>query len=101
MVVALIGYRMWAYFHRYAVATSRDDIQMNVLVVLAVGVGIVVVPVGIALGLLVAAVLERGVGRLQRRRPEYLASRVKDAQAGGASWVTRRNTAGKDGPLPL
>lgn len=94
MAIVFVGYRTWAYFHRYAVATSRADIQIDVLAVLAVGFGIVLVPLGMALGLLAAAVIERGVGLHRRRRPEYLASRAGDRTeetgAGGASWVTRR-----------
>ena len=90
LAIVFVGYRMWDYFHRYAVATSRADIQINVLAVLAIGIGIVLVPLGIALGLLAAVVIERGLGLLRRRRPEYLASRAEDPKAGGASWVTRR-----------
>ena len=87
MTIAIIAYQMWAYFHRYAVATSRADVEINVLAVLSIGVGLVLVPVGIALGLLAAVVIERGVSLHRRRRPEY---RAGDTKAGGASWVTRR-----------
>ena len=90
LTIVLVGYRMWAYFHRYAVATSKADIQINVLAVLAIGIGIVLVPIGIALGLLAAVVIERGVSLLRRRRPERLAGGAEDTEAGGASWVTRR-----------
>ncbi|MEE2928391.1 MAG: hypothetical protein VX608_14375 [Chloroflexota bacterium] len=78
---------MYAYFHRYAVATSRDDIQMNVLVFLGVGAGIVMVPVGVALGLLVGAAINRGLNHLQLRRRQRLAG---SADGLGASWVTRQ-----------
>lgn len=90
LIMVFVGYQMWAYFHRYAVATSRADIQINVLAVMAIGVGIVLVPVGIALGLLAAVVIERGVSLHRRRRPQHLASRAEDTNSGGASWVTRR-----------
>ena len=87
IAVAFVSYRMYAYFHRYAVATSRDDVQFNVLVVLGVGVGIILVPVGVALGLLVGAVINRGLIYLHLRRREHLAG---PPEGRGASWVTRR-----------
>ena len=87
LAVAFVSYRMYAYFHRYAVATSRDDIQMNALVFLGVGAGIVMVPVGVALGLLVGAAINRGLNHLQLRRRQRLAGSADDL---GASWVTRQ-----------
>ena len=87
IAVAFVSYRMYAYFHRYAVATSRDDIQMNVLVVLGAGAGVILVPVGVALGLLVGAVINRGLNYLHLRRQERLAG---PPEGRGASWVTRQ-----------
>ena len=88
IAVAFVSYRMYAYFHRYAVATSRDDVQINVLVVLSVGFGIILVPLGVALGLLVGAAVNRGLDHLRLRRRERLAGPTEDR---GASWVTRRH----------
>ena len=86
LAVVFVSYRMYAYFHRYAVATSRDDIQLNVLVFLGGGAGIVMVPVGVALGLLVGAVINRGLNYMYLRRRRRLAG---TAEGFGSSWVTR------------
>ncbi len=87
LAVVFVSYRMYAYFHRYAVATSRDDIQLNVLVFLGGGAGIVMVPIGVALGLLVGAVINRGLTYLRLRRRARLLGSAEDL---GASWVTRQ-----------
>ncbi len=87
LAVVFVSYRMYAYFHRFAVATSRDDIQMNVLVFLGAGAGIVLVPVGVALGLLVGVVINRGLDYLHLRRQERFAG---PSEGRGASWVTRQ-----------
>ena len=78
--VGIITYRVWAYFHTFAVSADRNDVQLNVLLVFGLGIGILLVPIGVALGLLVAVVISRGWDYLhKRRRPEAL-----------ASWVTRQ-----------
>ena len=89
IVVAIVTYRVWAYFHTFAVSADRHDVQLNVLFVFGLGIGIVLVPVGVGLGILAGALISRGVEWLQRRRPETLANSRGNSQVGEASWVTR------------
>ena len=89
VAVALITYRLYAYLGRIAAATSRYDVEMNVLVVLGIQVGILLVPMGIGLGLLAAAVIGHIVSLVQRRRFERGPLRPLESSAQGVSWVTR------------
>ncbi len=82
IAVAIITYRMYVYFHKIAEATSRHDVQMNVLVVLGFQVGLLLAPLGVGLGLLVAVLINLAVDRYHRKRPERLCG------VDGASWVT-------------
>ena len=72
IAVAIITYRMYVYFHKIAEATSRHDVQMNVLVVLGFQVGLLLAPLGVGLGLLVAVLINLAVDRHHRKRPERL-----------------------------
>lgn len=87
--VGIITYRVWAYFHSFAVSADRNDVQLNVLLVFGLGIGILLVPLGVGVGLLVGFFLNRGLDYLHKRRPEALTG-GEGSQAGGASWVTRR-----------
>ena len=89
VAVALITYRLYAYLGRIAAATSRYDVEMNVLVVLGIQVGILLVPMGIGLGLLAAAVIGHLVSLTQRRRFEHGPLRPLESGDRGVSWVSR------------
>ena len=80
IAVGIMTYRVWAYFHSFAVSANRNDVQLNVLLVFGLGIGILLVPLGVAVGLLVGVLINRGLDYLhKRRRPKAL-----------ASWVTRQ-----------
>ena len=89
IMVGIITYRLYAHLHRIAVATSRYDVEMNVLVVLGIQVGILLVPTGVGLGLLTAAILGH-IGRsFRRRRPNGGPLPQTCPGVGGSSWVTQ------------
>lgn len=97
IVSAYITYLIFARFHRIALLNDRDDVQMGVLIVLGMGASLLAIPMGIALGVLVAAGVNQCLFRLRRERP-VLSNTADQPHDRGASWVTRRNAAGKDGP---
>ena len=89
IAVAIITYRMYVYLHKIAEATSRHDVQMNVLVVLGFQVGLLLVPLGVGIGLLAAVLINLAVDRHHRKRPERIFN-VGQVSVGGASWVNAR-----------
>ena len=95
VVSAYITYLVFARFHRIALLNERYDVQTDVLIVLAVGASLRAIPMGIALGVLAAAAANQCFLLLRRERPG-LSNTVDEPQEKGASWVTRRNEAGKD-----
>ena len=87
--IAFITYRLYAYLHRIAAATSRYDVEMNILVVLGIQVGILLVPMGIGIGLLAAAVIGH-LAPISRRRPiERGPIYPLESAAHGVSWVSQ------------
>ncbi|MCH8896986.1 MAG: hypothetical protein IIC33_01635 [Chloroflexi bacterium] len=95
VVSAYITHLVFARFHRIALLNERYDVQTDVLIVLAVGPSLLAIPMGIALGVLAAAAANQCFLLLRRERPG-LSNTVDEPQEKGASWVTRRNEAGKD-----
>lgn len=89
IAVAIITYRMYVYLHKIAEATSRHDVQMNVLVVLGFQVGLLLAPLGVGIGLLAAVLINLAVDRHRRKRPERIFN-VGQVSVGGASWVNAR-----------
>ena len=83
--------------HRIALLNDLYDVQTGVLIVLGLGASLLAIPIGIALGVLVAAAVNQCLVLLRRERPA-LSNPADQPLDRGASWVTRRNTAGKDGP---
>ncbi len=97
IVSAYITYLIFARMHRIALLNDRYDVQTGVLIVLGLGASLLAIPIGIALGVLAAAAVNQCLVFLRRGRPA-LSNTADQPHEGGASWVTRRNTAGKDGP---
>ena len=82
--------RTFAYFHRISEAIDRVDVELNVLLVVGGAMGVMMIPVGVGLGLIVAATINLVMVRA------HLGpfSRSKDA-SDGTSWVTRRDRASR------
>ena len=97
IVSAYITYLVFARFHRIALLNERYDVQTDVLIVLGVGASLLAIPVGIALGVLLAAAANQCFLLLRRQRPG-LSNKADQPLEEGASWVTRRNTTGEDKP---
>ncbi|MFQ6030794.1 MAG: hypothetical protein ACE5Q6_25270 [Dehalococcoidia bacterium] len=96
VAVGLVSYRIYERFHRIADLNSRDDVQTNVLVVLGIGAGIIAIPIGVALGVLAAAVISRVFDLLRRSRFTRRWSHQEEPSPQGASWVTQRNRPNQD-----
>ena len=96
IVSVYITYLIFARFHRIALLNDRDDIQTGVLIVLGLGASLLAIPIGITLGVLVAAAGNRGLELLRRKRPTVLTNPPDQPAAQGASWVTRREGPGHD-----
>ena len=87
--VAIITYRMYVYLHQIAEATSRHDVQMNVLLVLGFQVGLLLAPLGVGIGLLAAVLINLAVDRHRRNPPERIFN-VGQVSVGETSWVNAR-----------
>ncbi len=97
IVSAYITYLIFARFHRIALLNDRFDVQTGVLIVLGLGASLLAIPIGIALGVLVAAAVNRGLELFRRKRP-VLSNPPDQPHGRGASWVTRRNAPRQNGP---
>ena len=96
IVSAYITYLIFARLHRIALLNDRYDVQTGVLVVLGLGASLLAIPIGIALGVLVAAAVNQCLIVIRRERPA-LSNTADQPHSRGASWVTRRNEAEEDG----
>ena len=89
---ALMIERTWTRFHEIAQAISRGegtpmaDIEFNVLFVVGSALGLLILPVGVGAGLIIAVLIDFAQEKLRGKRN----SGNSDATAEGASWVTRR-----------
>ena len=95
IVSGYVTYLVFARFHRIALLNDRYDVQTDVLIVLGVGASLLAIPIGIALGVLVGGAANQCflLLRRQRRGTSNAAEQLHEV---GASWVTRRDAAGKD-----
>ena len=82
--------RTFAYFHRISEAIDRADVALNVPLVVGGAMGVLMIPVGVGLGLIVAA----AINLVMVRAHLGPFSRSKDA-SDGTLWVTRRVRAGR------
>lgn len=89
---ALMIERTWTRFHEIAQAISRGegtpmaDIEFNVLFVVGSALGLLILPVGVGAGLIIAVLIDVAQERLRGRKNKS----NSDATSDGASWVTRR-----------
>ena len=82
--------RTFAYFHNIAEAIGRVDVEFNVLVVVGGAMGVMMIPVGVGLGLIVATIIN--LVMVRAHLGPY--SRSNDT-SDGTSWVTHRDRVGK------
>lgn len=87
--VIYFSYSVYSYYHRIAIATSRNDIELDFLLVVGTGAGLLIVPVGVGIGLILAALIAFAVDRYGR----YRSSDDPDGTR-MSSWVTRRKGRG-------
>ena len=80
--------RTYAYYSRIAESIGRADVEFNVLLVVGGSMGVMMIPIGVGFGLIVAVAINLGMVRF------HLGpfSRSKD-NMDGSSWVIHRGRA--------
>ena len=85
ITVAFMMNRTFAYFHKIAEAIGRVDVELNVLLILGGSMGLMLIPVGVGVGLIVAAFIN--LLMMWFHLGPYSGS---NRDGDGSSWVTRR-----------
>jgi hypothetical protein len=84
---AIVVQRTSTYFHNVATALERPDLDFDIMLIYGLGFGLLFVPPGMGVGLLVAFLINLAIEyRAKMSRP-----RLSDDASGGSSWVTLRH----------
>ena len=85
VAVVIMMNRTFAYYRRIAEAIGRADVEFNVLVVVGGSMGVMLIPVGVGVGLLIAVAIN--LVMLRWHLGPFKRTDVED----DGSWVTHRN----------
>ena len=86
IAVIFMLFRTYEYYSRIAEAIGRADVEFNVLIVVGGSMGVMMIPIGVGGGLIVAVAINLVMVRF--RLGPYSGS---GNDTDGSSWVTRRD----------